>query len=385
MRGRRPDMIRGQRERRGRTVTPGVAALLGGLLLLMAAGGWAADGPVPDPEAPGGLLARLHQIFQGLPHLLILTTFLFFLCLVEGVFLYFSDSQRRHRRLLQKRLKYLDRLEKRFTQESLLKVDSLKSQFWLRRLIKKVRSLEHLQRLLQQADVTLPLGVVLGLFALCGALGLSLGYFYQGGLGGLGGLGLGFFLPYKALTLKRAHRLKKFEKQLPEALDLMARGLKAGHAFASGLQMVGEEMENPIGMEFFKTFKEYNHGMDMNTALLNLCERVNLKELKLFATAVMIQRETGGNLTEILEKISGLIRERFKLRNQIKALTAEGRLSGWILICLPPLIFTVMLKINPDYTLMLVHHPTGRFMAMTALFFQVVGMVVIRRIVNIKI
>jgi tight adherence protein B len=220
---------------------------------------------------------------------------------------------------------------------------------------------------------------------MCGALGLSLAFFHRGPVGGLVGLGLGLFLPYKVLQLKKKHRLKKFEKQLPEALDLLARGLKAGHAFASGLQMVGEEMPNPIGLEFFKTFKEYNHGMDMNTALLNLCQRMDLKELRFFTTAIMIQRETGGNLTEILEKIAGLIRERFKLRNQIKALTAEGRLSGWILILMPPVLFVVMLRLNPDYTLMLVNHKTGRMMAMTAMFFQMLGVLAIRKIVNIKI
>lgn len=199
------------------------------------------------------------------------------------------------------------------------------------------------------------------------------------------GLTLGLFLPYRLIVFKKKHRTKKFEKQLPEALDLLSRGLKAGHAFASGLQMVGEEMPNPIGLEFFKTFKEYNHGMDMNTVLVNLCHRVELKELRFFTTAVMIQRETGGNLTEILEKIAGLIRERFKLRNQIKALTAEGRLSGWILILMPPVLFVVMLRLNPDYTLMLVHHDTGRMMALAALFFQFLGVLTIRKIVNIKI
>lgn len=342
-------------------------------------------GGTPAYEAQDGLLGRIRQILQGMPNLLIVCTFLFFLCLLEGLILFLSDSERRHKRLLQKRLKYLDRLEKRFTQESLLKVDGFQGQFWLRRLFKQVRFLEGLQRLLQQADISWPVGLVLAVIALSGVLGLSLGFYQRGSLGAALGLCLGLFMPYKVLALKRVHRLKKFEKQLPEALDLLARGLKAGHAFASGLQMVGEEMENPIGLEFFKTFKEYNHGMDMNSALLGMCSRVELKELRFFTTAVMIQRETGGNLTEILEKIASLIRERFKLRNQINALTAEGRLSGWILILLPPVIFSVMLKINPDYTLMLVNHSTGRMMAMTAMFFQFLGMITIRRIVNIKI
>ncbi len=365
------------------------SAPAGGLQLAQAAvdtPGGLAEGEAADPgPEPTGLSGRFRQVFQGMPNLLIVCTFLFFLCLVEGLILFLSDSERRHKRLLQKRLKYLDRLEKRFTQESLLKVNGLQGQFWLRRLVKQVRLLDSLQRLLQQADVSWPVGAMLAVFALSGVLGLSLGFYQRGPLGAGLGLGLGLFLPYKVLTFLRQRRLKKFEKQLPEALDLLARGLKAGHAFASGLQMVGEEMENPIGLEFFKTFKEYNHGMDMNSALLGMCSRVNLKELRFFTTAVMIQRETGGNLTEILEKIASLIRERFKLRNQINALTAEGRLSGWILILLPPVIFSVMLKINPDYTLMLVNHDTGRMMALTAMFFQFLGMVTIRRIVNIKI
>ncbi len=328
---------------------------------------------------------RLLASFQGIPHLLIVFTFLGFLCLMEGIFLFVADPDRRHRKRLKKRLKYLDRLEKRFTQESLLKADGFGAWPWLRQVLKKIRRLEQVQTLLLQADVNWPLAVFLLVWLICGALGLSLGFFRQGPPGALAGLALGLFLPYQVLKIKKRHRLKKFEKQLPEALDLMARGLKAGHAFASGLQMVGEELPNPIGMEFFKTFKEYNHGIDMNSALLNLCQRVDLKELRFFATAVMIQRETGGNLTEILEKIANLIRERFKLRNQIKALTAEGRLSGWILILLPPVVFMAMLKINPEYTLLLVHHKTGRLMAVTALFFQMLGYLSIRKIVNIKI
>jgi tight adherence protein B len=328
---------------------------------------------------------RLLVLFQGIPNLLIICIFLTFLCLVEGILLFFSDSDRQHKKRLQKRLKYIDRLEKRFTQESLLKADGFGDQPWLREFLKKIRRLEQIQTLLIQADLNWPLGAFLLAWLISGALGLSLGFFQYGPPGGLAGLALGLFVPYKALLMKKKHRVKKFEKQLPESLDLLARGLKAGHAFASGLQMVGEEMPNPIGLEFFKTFKEYNHGMDMNTALLNLCYRVDLKELRFFTTAVMIQRETGGNLTEILEKIAGLIRERFKLRNQIKALTAEGRLSGWILLLMPPVLFLVMLKLNPDYSMMLVNHPTGRMMAMTALVFQMLGVLSIRKIVNIKV
>ena len=143
--------------------------------------------------------------------------------------------------------------------------------------------------------------------------------------------------------------MKKFERQLPDALDLLARGLRAGHAFPTGLQQVAKEMPDPLGTEFFETFREFNHGLDLNTALLNLCDRIDLRDLAFFTTAVLIQRETGGNLTEILEKISILIRERFKLTEQVKALTAEGRLSGVILLVLPPLLSGMLMVFNPKY------------------------------------
>jgi tight adherence protein B len=193
------------------------------------------------------------------------------------------------------------------------------------------------------------------------------------------------FIPFKILARKRKRRLKKFEKQLPEALDLLARGLRAGHAFPTGLQQVAKEMDDPLGTEFFKTFREFNHGLDLNTALLNLCHRIDLRDLSFFTTAVLIQRETGGNLTEILEKIAILIRERFKLKNQVKALTAEGRLSGLILLLLPPLLAGMLMVINPEYGKVLINHPTGRVMCGVAVVLQLLGMWCIHKIINIKV
>jgi tight adherence protein B len=336
-------------------------------------------------EGAFGVPSLISHYFPDVPYLLVIITFLFFLCLVEGVVLWVMDPNRIQRRRLHKRLKFLENLENRLSQGSLLKTESLQQAPWLRQALKKIQHLEQLQELMVQADVNCSLTTMLLLLGLFGAAGLSLGFYLKGPLGAAAGFVLGVYLPLWLLKFKRKLRIKKFEKQLPEALDLLARGLKAGHAFSSGLQIVANEMPNPLGLEFFRTFKEYNHGMDMNTALINLCRRVELKELRFFATAVMIQRETGGNLVEILEKISALIRERFKLRNQIKALTAEGRLSGLILILLPPAMALFLLKINPSYVLMLVNHPLGRMMAMTALVFQGLGILVIRKIVNIKI
>lgn len=331
------------------------------------------------------LQSLLSHYFPEIPYLLIILTFFFFLFLVEGLLLIFWDPNRVQRRRLQKRLKFLDSLDKKISQESLLKADTLKESAWLTQVLKRTRRLEQLQELLMQADISWSATTLLLILVVSAGAGLTLGFFSRGPLGAMIGLGAGLYLPYWLLKFKRKLRVKKFEKQLPEALDLLARGLKAGHAFASGLQIVGSEMPNPLGVEFFRTFREYNHGMDLNNALINLCKRVNLRELRFFTTAVMIQRETGGNLVEILEKIAGLIRERFKLRNQVKALTAEGRLSGLVLVALPPVVFLIMMRINPSYTMLLVHHPLGRMIAMVALTFQALGVIAIRKIVNIKV
>ncbi|MEW6659120.1 MAG: type II secretion system F family protein [Thermodesulfobacteriota bacterium] len=329
----------------------------------------------------------ISSVISGeMPSLLVLLIFLCFLCLLEGVFWVFADSQRRHQKRLQKRIKFLQTLDvSKMPQESLLKPDGLSGIPLLQQTLKRVQRLEQVKTLLAQAGVTWSVGHFVLLTLLAAAVGLCIVSFKFGTLGGFGGGCAGLLLPYWFLKFKKKRRLKKFEKQLPEALDLLARGLKAGHAFASGLQLVASEMENPIGIEFFKTFKEYNHGLDLNTALLNLCARMDLRDLRYFTTAVMIQRETGGNLTEILEKIANLIRERFKLRNQIKALTAEGRLSGWVLMGLPPALALAILKLNPEYIKLLVNHPLGKTMTMIALTFQVLGMLCIRKIVNIKV
>jgi tight adherence protein B len=187
------------------------------------------------------------------------------------------------------------------------------------------------------------------------------------------------------LLAKRKRRLKKFEKLLPDALDLLARSLRAGHALPAGIQLVSKELPDPVGSEFFTTYKEYSHGLDLNNALINLCNRVDLRDLGFFTTAVLVQRETGGNLTEILEKIAMLIRERFKLRNQINALTAEGRFSGLVLLALPPLLASILFVINPEYESLLVHHHLGKIISTVAIAFQLLGIIAIRKIVNIKV
>ncbi len=192
-------------------------------------------------------------------------------------------------------------------------------------------------------------------------------------------------LPVAWLVLKRKKRMAQFGKQLPEALELLSRSLRAGHSLAAGFGLVAGELHEPLGREFGRAFEEQNLGKSLDEALENMTERVPNLDLRFFATAVMLQRQTGGDLAEILDKIGSLIRERFKLAGQIQALTGEGRLSGIVLLALPPSLFCVMLYLNYEYAMVLFRDDAGRKMLAVALVFQFVGALVIRKIINIKV
>jgi tight adherence protein B len=327
------------------------------------------------------------ELFHSKDYRLLILVFLIFLSfffLIRGTLLFLADPERRHQRRLKKRLREMQGQDSSLYVNTLLKKASLKKSF-LDRTLDKFRLFNHLQILMLQADLSWKMGTFLFVASLSGLVGLGVGLGKWGVWGGLAGGGLGLLIPYKVLARKRKRRFQKFERQLPDALDLLARGLRAGHAFPSGLQQVAKEMPDPLGTEFLRTFTEFTHGLDLNSALLGLCHRIELRDLKFFTTAVLIQRETGGNLTEILEKISVLIRERFKLRNQVGALTAEGRLSGLILLLLPPVLAVILMVINPEYESQLFQHPLGRVMCMAAVGFQLLGMLFIHKIVNIKV
>jgi tight adherence protein B len=193
------------------------------------------------------------------------------------------------------------------------------------------------------------------------------------------------FLPLLWLLFRRKRRMKKFAAQLPEALELIARALRAGHSLAAGFSLVGNEMSNPIGAEFSRTFEEQNLGKPLEEALNDLVKRVPNLDLKFFATAIILQRQTGGDLAEILDKIGHLIRERFKIWGQVQALTGEGRLSGIVLLALPPALFAVVYKMNPDYLMLLFTDPMGKKMLVGGIVSQLLGALLIRKIVNIRV
>lgn len=195
----------------------------------------------------------------------------------------------------------------------------------------------------------------------------------------------GFGMPWLWLWWRRRCRFAKFEGQLSDALELMARALRSGHSLGSGLQVVASEMPNPIAKEFLKVHEETNLGLSVDQALHNLLKRIPNMDLQFFVIAVCIQRQCGGDLAEILAKISGLVRERFKILGQVKALTGEGRISGVVLMGLPPLLFLAVYSLNPDYVMVLFDREEGRKMLFATGFLQVLGAICIKKIIDIKV
>jgi len=252
--------------------------------------------------------------------------------------------------------------------------------------LERIPGIYRLDLLLQQADARLPLGVFLLLSLVLAMGGFSLVSILAGGA--LPGLPAALFLgaaPYFYLQAKKKRRLQQFERQLPDALGMVAKALKAGHAFSAGMQMVAQEFPAPIGPEFEKTLNEINLGLGLDDALKNITERVDCTDLKFFAVSVIIQRETGGNLAEILENISHHIRERFKLRGRIQTLSAEGRLSAVILIAIPILVAIALYALNPSYLSILAEDPAGRMMTAASLFMMIAGVFIMRRMIMFKI
>jgi tight adherence protein B len=194
-----------------------------------------------------------------------------------------------------------------------------------------------------------------------------------------------FSAPFLWLIFKRKRRLNTFANQLPEAMELIARALRAGHSLAAGLHVVSEESPAPISKEFGRVYEEQNLGISLEEALKSLCKRVPNLDLKFFVTSVIIQRQTGGDLAEILDRIGYVIRERIKILGQVKALTAEGRLSGIVLIALPIGLFLMMLWMKPDYIQLLWKDPVGVQMSVGAIILMLVGSYAIKKIIDIKV
>ena len=191
--------------------------------------------------------------------------------------------------------------------------------------------------------------------------------------------------PVIFLLNRRSARLRRFEEQFPEALDLMSRALRAGHAFQAALGMVGEEGQPPVGPEFKKTFDQQNFGLPLREALNQMTERVPILDVRFFVTAVLIQRETGGNLSEILDNLSHVVRERFKIRRQIRVHTAHGRFTAFVLLSLPAALAVALSFITPELMQLLFEERMGQTMLVAAMIMQAIGFVWIRQIIKIEV
>ena len=195
----------------------------------------------------------------------------------------------------------------------------------------------------------------------------------------------GALLPYLRIRSLRNKRLNAFEAGLPEAIDLLGRAIRAGHPLSSGLKMVADETQEPIAGEFRRAFEEQRFGLPFDDAMVSMADRVTLIDVRILVTAILIQREVGGNLAEVLDNLSSVIRARFTIRRQLRTYTAQGRMSGYVLAVLPIAVGTIIYLLNPEYMSVLFSSGIGRFMVIVASIMQIIGFLWIRKIVNIDI
>lgn len=307
--------------------------------------------------------------------------------LVYGIYQVWYESRKGERR------KVLDRL-----QGSSGKIKSSQVQSILRRdltdtghsmlggALGKLSFIPKLQVTLEQANVNMSAAKLLAnlsigsIVVLVGLLVLQLNIFVA-----LGCAVAVFATPLMVIMFKRRLRMNKLTDQLPDVFEMMSQALRAGHSLASAIQLIHEQMPDPISTEFGLVFHEQNLGIKIEDALLSMANRVDSLDVRFFVTAVLVQRQTGGDLAEVLDKISSIIRQRIELFGMVRGLTAEGRLSGWVLFGLPFLVFGAVLYINPSYADVLLTDPTGKIMLMVAAGMQLMGLAMIRYIVNIKV
>jgi tight adherence protein B len=245
---------------------------------------------------------------------------------------------------------------------------------------------QDLKVLLEQADLNWTPGTFITIsVGLAAALSASALILSQSAVPTLmaGLAGLSFPLFYVKHLKKR--RIRRFEEQFPEAIDLLGRSMRAGHAFPTGLKVVAEESPEPMSTEFRQIFEEQKFGLPLEDSLLGMADRVDLVDVRIFVTAILIQREVGGNLAEILDKIAYTIRERFMLQRQIRVYTAQGRLTGYILSAMPILLGLAIFALNPEYMAILFEEPTGKVLIAAAAVLQFLGFLTIRRIIDIEI
>lgn len=314
--------------------------------------------------------------------------FLFCLFLVLGAYLLATHGTDAKRARLQKRLSeaLLHSSHTEDTEVVLARAELMSEIPWLNRALIRMQAALQLKRMLDQADLHITPSRLVMFSAMAGMLAalaasvltISILVLLVAGI-------CAAALPFAHVWWKRKKRFDQFLEHLPDALDLMSRALSAGHAFSEAMHMVSQEMPEPIATEFRKTYEEQNLGLSLKLALENLTDRIPLLDLRMCVTAVLIQRETGGNLSEILEKVAYTIRERFRIMGDLKTLTTSSRMSAWLLCGLPIFVTIAITAMNPDYMTVLWKDQRGHYLIAAALFLQITGMLIVRKILRIKI
>jgi tight adherence protein B len=318
--------------------------------------------------------------------LIAMTVFILTLALIEGAYYALRKMGSAEKREVLRRLRGYPTTEYEREIIDIMRKSILSEVPWFNRMLLSIRWTDKLSRMIEQSGTESTLGVFILLSIVLASGGFVIGLWVA--FNALLSLIIAFFLgvfPFLYVYLKKKRRMEKFQRQLPDALDLIARALKAGHAFTSGLKMVGDELGEPVGTEFEKTLHEINFGSGIPEALKGLTRRVDCPDLRFFIISVIIQRETGGNLAEILAKIAYLIRERFKLQNRVQVLSAEGKLSAIILIAIPFVIALALSVLNPVYIKTLFIDPVGKALVAFALLMMVIGIVVMKRMIQIRV
>lgn len=312
-----------------------------------------------------------------------LAAFLFF----EGMYLAWNAAMGSEAKRVERRLRNISAGGAASEEVRLAKTRLLSEVPALERLLLRMPRAHQLDRLLVQSGLNFTVATLLGLMLVAGLLGLAFAIYLLklnyvlGLLIGAAGATLPFFYVLNA----RLKRLDLIDQQLPDALDLVSRAMRAGHAFSSGLKMAGDEMPEPIATEFRTTFDEINYGISLQDAMSNLARRVPTADMRNFVVSVLIQRETGGNLTEILGNISNLIRARLRLLGTIRVLSAEGRLSALILTVLPFALFGLISILNPEFLTVLWTDPAGNRLVLVALVLIVIGIFWMWRLIKIRV
>jgi tight adherence protein B len=328
-----------------------------------------------------------HALFGNNFLTLVVLVFIALMLLMEGLYLFWRSHRSQNARQLQRRLQSLQQARGDSKQINVLRERAMSDVPTLQRTLARLRSARQLDELIQQAGVNWSVSRLLLTSAACGAVALMMSS-QLARLPGLPALAVGAasaLLPWLYLRHQRGRRLNQIERQLPEALDLITRALRAGHTFPTGMQMISEEMRGPIATEFRLVNDEISFGASLEQALTNLSERVPITDLRYFVVSVLIQRESGGNLAEILGNLSRLIRERFKLLSKVRVLSADGRLSGWIIGLMPFALAGAFNLINPKFISTLWTDPIGIAIVKYMLGLMAVGALMLRHIVRIRV